>query len=553
MEAPSIVVSEKLSTRQASNVVFVSAEEILNTRQPAYTQSTTELAWLLRMPSASSIMVNDPYIQLEIEFVLSKPDGNPFAADETPTVRNAVGTKSAYGFAMEGFPFQSKVCRTSVVTVNGASQSYRNNECMLNYIRANASREFVERAGNAPWNDYQDQYILENKTEDEAFTSPMQNTMIVPSRAEAAQHKLFKFNTTGFNAEWKCGVDGKTKILSYREPLCIGLFGGLMKNGSFPMWSAAGNASPALLHMNQTQVSFQLHDNWYQNLFGLVQSDVNHRGKIKAAVIKQAYFCCQWITPPPKFLAAAISSQQILSSWKSLRFKLDPDTQGKVAPQESKTFSLKSTSYPYMPSLFCISVEPDYNQKLNEFAASGASRLVAGFHRDSKMDKRWGIYQLDLTVNVSPNVFPGVGQVGTDDARICNLKYSARQLYEMYKENTDPEKCLYSFHDWFHSGCAVLVTSSQMNGILSSAHCRGNVTISGKIHAVNTLGYACYVGDASATATGQDKWIDGAKMEKFEAQICRYYTNQYISIDAKSALLGESVMSEQFSTQLRLN
>ena len=106
-----------------------------------------------------------------------------------------------------------------------------------------------------------------------------------------------------------------------------------------------------------------------------------------------------------------------------------------------------------------------------------------------------------------------------------------------------------------------------MNGILPSCHIRGNVSIQGTIRAVNTLGYKCYVGiGSSALSTGQGNevtsinqngtpvsWIQGVKYEKFECAITGVYSNQYMALDAKSGIVGESVMSEQFGNSMRLS
>ena len=114
-----------------------------------------------------------------------------------------------------------------------------------------------------------------------------------------------------------------------------------------------------------------------------------------------------------------------------------------------------------------------------------------------------------------------------------------------------------------------------MNGILPSCHIRGNVSIQGTIIAVNTLGYKVYTGiatgglaiqaangdtdlteqhyDANDGATGPMWWIRGQKFEKYQCTITGVYSNSYMAFDAKSGIVGESVMSEQFGNSMRLS
>lgn len=556
MEAPSIVVSEKLATREAQNVVFVSPEEVLNIRQPAYTKSTTEIAWLLRQPSAASIMVNQPYIQLEIEFTLAQDGGNAVTADHAPTFKHKrAAAKSAYGMEFECFPFQSKCCRASVFTVNGASQTYRNTEICQQYLRANTNREFMKRNGNE-WNEYAQSFVKQDGQLSAADVKKQE----VASFSEASRKRKFDHNMMGYAmTDVTVPVGGVTKTLYYREPLFLSVFGGLMSNSEFPLWSCEGNKSPTLLHMNQVQISMTLLDNWYQNLFGLIQNDKNHALIVQNAVIKTANLCCTFVSPPPKYVSSALSSQVSYACMKALRFKMNPTQPGKVAPNEMKTFTMNATSFSYMPSCFMISVEPDYNEKLNYIAAGNAlstdavdTNILDRLY-ESKMDKRWLIHKLNLVVNTSPDVFPAIGNAGVEDAKRHQLTYNARQLYEFYKENTSQEKCLYDFDTWRRDACCVIITSEQMSGILASSSIKGNVTISGSIECVNTMGYACYVGDASENALDGDYWIGTKKLEKYNAQIVGVYSNQFMSIDSKSAIIGESTLSEQFGSSLRLS
>ena len=65
--------------------------------------------------------------------------------------------------------------------------------------------------------------------------------------------------------------------------------------------------------------------------------------------------------------------------------------------------------------------------------------------------------------------------------------------------------------------------------------------------------YTAYIGTGNPVAHGGgDVWIAGQNLEKFEAQVIGFYCNRYIQLDAKSGMVGESVLSEQFANSLRL-
>ena len=84
---------------------------------------------------------------------------------------------------------------------------------------------------------------------------------------------------------------------------------------------------------------------------------------------------------------------------------------------------------------------------------------------------------------------------------------------------------------------------------------RGQCTIQGTVYSMNTV-YRVHLGDNTPEqyADGQHgKWIDGQRLERYEASICGYYTNCYVSLDKKSGLVGESAFSEQFGQSLRLS
>ena len=85
MAAPVVLTAEELSTREARTVVFVSSEEILPRKIPAYVKSKSEISFLFRQPSASAIMINKPFIELELQFKVRRTNG------AVPPVNQAIG------------------------------------------------------------------------------------------------------------------------------------------------------------------------------------------------------------------------------------------------------------------------------------------------------------------------------------------------------------------------------------------------------------------------------------------------------------------------------
>ena len=65
--------------------------------------------------------------------------------------------------------------------------------------------------------------------------------------------------------------------------------------------------------------------------------------------------------------------------------------------------------------------------------------------------------------------------------------------------------------------------------------------------------YSAYIGTGNPPDNADGVgWINGQAYEKFEAQVVGFYCNRYIQLDAKSGMVGESVLSEQFANSLRL-
>ena len=69
--APNVLTQEVLTQRQAQPMVMVQSEEILRTRTPAYSATNSDISFLVRQPSASAILKNQPELYLELEFSLT--------------------------------------------------------------------------------------------------------------------------------------------------------------------------------------------------------------------------------------------------------------------------------------------------------------------------------------------------------------------------------------------------------------------------------------------------------------------------------------------------
>ena len=555
--APVVLTSEELATREARNVVMVSSEEILPRRIAAYTASKSEISFLFRQPSASSILINQPFLELKLEFTV---EGQRDMRTFVSSVRRNLAQK-LYGRAMEGLPFQSKCVRTSVVTINGATQTYRNSEYMTPYLRSQVSREAMKKIGN-PWNTFATQYDLGGNPH-----AIQETDLGILSGGDSEQVDLFNMNITLGDSTGLAGVNGATVddistvvTMHYQEPLFLGVFGGLSGNDSFPLWSCEQNKSPSLLHVHQCSINLNLLDNWAQNMFGLIGNSGAFGCTVTDVKVATANLCCTYVQPPPKYIASALSSNVTYATYKFLRFKSERcSVSGKCAPAVADgaplNWTFSSVNFPYMPSVFMIEIAPDYNTKSNHIFAS--NEALGNKHQmiASKEDRRFGIVQLDLIINTSPDVVPSNGAIQLDNASYINVSYNSKQLYKMYLKNcASVERAPYTYHQWYKYGCTVLISPQDMNGILPSQHIRGNISVQGKVYAYNTMDYAVCVGTTGAAplATGGDAFPTGKRLEKFDAQITALYSNCYLALDAKSGLVGENVLSEQFGNSLRL-
>ena len=577
--APVILTSEELATREARNVVMVSSEEILPRKIPAYVSSKSEISFMFRQPSASAILINKPFIELELEFEVMQ------LADENVTTFNfSMGGASASGRLMEGLPFLTKCVRTSVISINGATQTYRNSEYLTSYLRTQMSREAMAKI-NVPFNEMSEGLKFQGGAAGASQYSA-KPTLLGPSDSSQAFGFLRQHCAEGSATKAVAGGVKTTKLskVTIREPLFMGVFGGLQGNDSFPLWSCEQNKSPSLLHVQQCTINFNMLDNWAQNLCGLYRNGGNEALRVTGVNVASAHLCCTYVQPPPKYIASALASNVTYASFKMLRFETTTHSQNNnhvLAPCNSPftdanvaqtlDWTLEAVSFQYMPSTFLIEIAPDYNRKCNMVLpgnhanTAGKAFAIQEIQRRSKEDRRLGITQLDLIINTSPDVVPSSGTNGFSDSNIVHLRYNARQLYELYLKNcASVERAVYTFEQWFYGGCVVILSPQDMNGILPSQHIRGNISIQGTIQAVNTLGYTIYIGSGAPSKSNADgnnlnggagctAWFDDYPLEKFRAQITGVYSNCYVALDAKSGLVGENILSEQFGNSLRLS
>ena len=544
--APIVLTSQQLSQREARSVVMISAEEILRMRTVAYTgDSKTEFGWLLRQPSAASILQNDVEIQLDLQFTFAQ-HGGAGAAGAGPTVSLLPVAAQAYGRQMEGLPFQTKCVRTATVSCNGASMTYRPSEYLWEWLKPQVSRACMEKIGGG-WNEYTEQHATVAGGGGGGFRNATYYTAPVESKTQARQAAAFKYQmTSNGTADFNAGAaDGMTVTMTYTEPLCLGFFGALMSNESFPAWSNQQNVSPAILHANQLQINLQLLDNWKQNLFGMIQHSGNQAIEISDVTVMSARLNSRWVMPPPRMIASALSAQVSYAVWGALRFQLAPQNAAAVmAHGTSHTFDLSTVAFPYMPNVLCFSISPDYNLKQNHIAAANASYEIS---RLSKLDQRISIKAIDLIINTSAD---GIPKEGGDEVKA--IRYNARELYKMTLKNCGSvESFPYTFEEWFRHCPFVLISSDDINGITNSMGIRGQITLQGKVYGFNQMGYDAHIGTANP-AQAADPNLPGVNYEKFQAQVVGFYTNKYLTLDSKSGMVGEAVLSESFGQSLRL-
>ena len=146
MSQDSVRTSQTLTQRSAQSALLVSPEEILRMRTQSFSNSKTEIGFLLRQPAASSILRNYVALELDLQFVLSERLRCsryivPANAQAPARARNPIGGMPKY------LPIQDSCVRTAVVSINGASQTYRCSEYMREYLALHANREYFEKVG----------------------------------------------------------------------------------------------------------------------------------------------------------------------------------------------------------------------------------------------------------------------------------------------------------------------------------------------------------------------------------------------------------------------
>ena len=548
--APAVQLDEILSTREFSNSVWVSPEEKLVVRSAAISKSNTQLTFQIRQPAPQAILENCPKLELVLEFELAKSaaDGAAGAAldGNWPVVSDAADD-TCYGAMPEGFPFQTKCVKTLSCTQNGATTTYRPSETFKGYLQANTTRKFMERNGVAPWNDYHNQYAINVGTGYAANAKGIK----VTSRAEGIQHEIFRRQAIGEDQEGYTaqGASNKLRVFYYSEPLFWGVYNGIGKSDSFPMWSGEFAKSPSLLHQDSTSIDMALVDGWERNMCPLI-SATGTALMVKSCKIVEANMVFDFWSPPPRYVASALSmSASYACSLKTLRYEIDSSDGTTMAPRATTIFKISNSSFPSMPNCFMFKVMPNYQHKMNKIGATAAHQAIS---HASKMDSCPAIVDMRLQINTSSNCFPQVGNVDTTQANIHNFRFSARQLYKYYLKNTSYDESLYDFEAWFKHGCTVILTSADLNGVLNSPSIIGLTSVTAQVTVYNTLPYSIYVGNGQPAGSNVAAMATDQKLEKFTCSVVGYYSNSYISFDSKSAQVGQQQMSAAFGSGLRL-
>jgi len=553
ISAPNVQLDEVLSTVEFSNSVYIAGEEKLRVRSAAISKSQSQLTFLVRQPAPQAILENCPRLELALRYKYEKiAGGNIEAAHRSHVKRAAADT--CYGCMPEGFPFMAKCVKTASCTQNGATTTYRPSATFKDYLQACTNRSFMERNGT-PWNDYQDQKVVAGND----FAANVKNVKVI-SRSESMQHDMFREQAMGEDSkEWEMLEDGITRTFYYQEPLYFGVYGGIRKNGSFPEWCSSRNISPSLLHQDSTSLDLALVDNWPKLMAPLIGQE-NGALKLKSVEILEANIVMDFWSPPPRFTASALSmTSSYQCALKTLRYTIDPVNNvtqlakyGDGATSYGD-FKIGNCSFPQMPNAFIWKMQKSYQHALNKVGSDPRDQAVC---RASKMDVCPMIYGLVLQINTSSNCWPSSGSDAPTQANCHNFRFSALELYKYYKKNTSYTDCLYDFESW-KKNCTVILTPQDLNGILQSPSIQGLCTVSCTVSVLNTMNYKCYVGNGSPPAANDHHFCDAdgnnQPLEKFEMALCAHYSNQYLTFDAKSAVLGSQTLSASFGSGLRLS
>ena len=164
-QAPTVLTQPELTQRSAQPVCLIQPDEVLRVRTPAYSKSNADISFLVRQPSASAILCNHPELQLELEFTTADntmcKDDFKTGKDATPANRYTVASDQQSDNVRwpQMYPLQQKCIRNVVLSINGASQTFRSNEIGVEYGLLHGSRKFFEKSIGAGINEYTKQYV----------------------------------------------------------------------------------------------------------------------------------------------------------------------------------------------------------------------------------------------------------------------------------------------------------------------------------------------------------------------------------------------------------
>ena len=543
---PAVLTEPVLTQREAAPVTVIQSEEILRTRTPAYSQTNSDISFMVRQPSASAILANYVEVLLEVEFTASA-DFSFASTLKSDFTAQTQGTKD-HGFVAEGLPLQSKCIRNAVLTINGTSQSMRVNEFGKDYCKMHCNRKYMEKIGNG-WNDGSKQ-MIENLGTNGYGTSGARNSRVI-SVSDSKQAKSWQRQMTQDDS--KTSEDLGDKKVTYkfqiREPLFIGPFGAFSFAQSFPAWSSEGMKSPGLLHVHNMQLQLALEDNWQNALFLPVYqaATLSNFSSVGLPIIKKAELVCKWVLPPPRLVSAALTQSVSYASYDVLRFIAQPNNNTTlVEKNDTVSFKLNSVSFPYMPSIFCFSIMPHYAHCSGVICGSGKDVAVV---ESMKKDKRLTVTHMDLSINTSSASLPYKGSQDVQTRRL-----NARDLYMMTLENAASfEDFPDDFEEWFNGGGFCAITPAQLSGNLNSPCIRGNVVVQGDIYAINKTGHPLNVATQSVAWTGSAAvYPQGVALPRYQCVVSGFYSNRSLVLDAKSGIMQESTYSQAFQQNLRL-
>ena len=559
--APQILTQPELTQRSAQPVCLIQSEEILRVATPSYSNSLSDLSFLVRQPSASAILVNDVQLRLEVKFTLS--NNVTVKASYMPGSHNTAAHKympisqddTDYGWMPQMLPIQNKCVRNAVLTINGSSISHRCNEYGVEYCLLHGNRKLMNKIGGGI-NDFSKPSMIELMNGPGTAGNAARNGYVEnPTRAMQRKRWVDQFmqdkhTTTG-------AFQGtQTPTFQFVEKLYIGPFGGLQQAESFPAWSAESAKSPGLLHVHNMQLSLAMENNWWRNLYLEITNNAvlgNNMATITNVSIEKAELLTRWVLPPPRMLSAAISQSVAYSSFDVLRFVCDAKSPGIFDDgAQDIQFRLNAVSFPYMPSLFVFSVAPHYGHTSNLI---GSNETRGSALEAMKMDKRMTIEHLDLQINTSSSAVPRIDGESSIQAHRLN----ARDLYRMTLENAASFVDFpYDFNDWYYHMGIVAINSSQLSGILNSPNIRGGVTLQGTVHCKNLSGHPINTSTGpinyphAANANDTTVLPQNTPVPRYRCMVSGFYCNRALVLDAKSGLLTESTYSSAFQSGLRM-